>query len=89
MPLFENGASNLITLAPGQVKIVMSQFAASSMPTVIEEAANSLQMHPLAHPIKTLRFFISQRTSRSLSPERFVFKQFLQRDFVDYAFTTF
>lgn len=60
------------------------------MPEVIDWArANGLQMRPLAHPIKTRRFFIYQRTSRALSPASIVFKQFLQRYFADYAFTTF
>ncbi|MGP5495146.1 LysR family transcriptional regulator [Psychrobacter celer] len=52
------------------------------MPEVIDwVSANGLQMRPLAHPIKTRRFFIYQRSSRALAPATVAFKQFLQTYF--------
>ena len=43
MQLFENEASSLTSLAQGQVRLAVSQFAASSMPAVIAQFA---QVHP-------------------------------------------
>ena len=37
MQLFENEASSLTSLAQGQVRLAVSQFAASSMPAVIAQ----------------------------------------------------
>lgn len=52
------------------------------MPEVIDwVSANGLQMRPLAHPVKTRRFFIYQRSSRALAPATVAFKQFLQTYF--------
>ncbi|MGP5525589.1 LysR family transcriptional regulator [Psychrobacter celer] len=52
------------------------------MPEVIDwVSANGLQMRPLAHPVKTRRFFIYQRSSRALAPATVAFKQFLQTHF--------
>ncbi|WP_198336196.1 LysR family transcriptional regulator [Psychrobacter celer] len=55
------------------------------MPEVIDwVSANSLQMRPLAHPVKTRRFFIYQRSSRALAPATVAFKQFLQTYFAQH-----
>ncbi|MBO1517707.1 LysR family transcriptional regulator [Psychrobacter halodurans] len=55
------------------------------MPEVIDwVSANGLQMRPLAHPVKTRRFFIYQRSSRALAPATVAFKQFLQTYFAQH-----
>lgn len=55
------------------------------MPEVIDwVSANSLQMRPLAQPVKMRRFFIYQRSSRALSPASIAFKQFLQTYFASH-----
>lgn len=55
------------------------------MPEVIDwVSANSLQMRPLAQPVKMRRFFIYQRSSRALSPASIAFKQFLQSYFASH-----
>lgn len=41
MQLFENEASSLTSLAQGQVRLAVSQFAASSMPAVIAQFAKA------------------------------------------------
>ena len=55
------------------------------MPEVIDwVSANSLQMRPLAQPVKMRRFFIYQRSSRALSPASIAFKRFLQTYFASH-----
>lgn len=55
------------------------------MPEVIDwVSANGLQMRPLAQPVKMRRFFIYQRSSRTLSPASIAFKQFLQTYFASH-----
>ncbi|MBO1531568.1 LysR family transcriptional regulator [Psychrobacter sp. F1192] len=55
------------------------------MPEVIDwVSANGLLMRPLLQPVKTRRFFIYQRSSRSLSPATVAFKQFLQTYFANH-----
>ena len=55
------------------------------MPEVIDwVSANGLLMRPLLQPVKKRRFFIYQRSSRSLSPATVAFKQFLQTYFANH-----
>ncbi len=52
------------------------------MPEVIDwVSANGLQMRSLAQPVKMRRFFIYQRSSRTLSPASIAFKEFLHTYF--------